>query len=59
MKVRTPYWGDITSTDLSIPCNEISAHLDELPDDKDTKVVLYCSGDAMSTIATDGLVWLG
>ncbi|WP_445735624.1 rhodanese-like domain-containing protein [Mariniflexile sp.] len=41
VNVHIPYAGEIPQTDLFIPYNEISGHLNELPA-KDKKIVLYC-----------------
>ena len=59
VNVHIPFEGDIPDTDLSIPYNEISQHLDQLPADKGAKIVLYCRSDRMSRIAAEELVGLG
>jgi rhodanese-related sulfurtransferase len=59
VNVHIPFEGDIPNTDLSIPYNEIEAHLDELPAEKNAKIVLYCRSDRMSNIAAEKLVSLG
>jgi rhodanese-related sulfurtransferase len=59
VNVHIPFEGDIPNTDLSIPYNEITQHLDQLPADKDAKIVLYCRSDRMSMIAAEELVRQG
>ena len=50
INVHIPYAGDLPETDLSIPYNEISERLDELPA-KNEPIVLYCRSGSMSTTA--------
>jgi rhodanese-related sulfurtransferase len=59
INTHIPFEGDISGTDLSIPYDEIDQHLNELPGDKGTAIVLYCRSDRMSTIASETLVGLG
>ena len=59
INVHIPYEGEIQDTDLFIPYNEIEQHLDELPADKDARIVLYCRSGSMSAQAAETLVNLG
>jgi rhodanese-related sulfurtransferase len=59
VNTHIPFAGDIAGTDVSIPFNEITDHLDELPQDKDAPVVLYCRSGPMSVRAAAALVGVG
>ena len=59
VNVHTPFEGNLSKTDLSIPYDEIGQNLNKLPEDKNAKIVLFCRSGHMSDIAAKELVKLG
>ena len=57
--VHISYAGEIPEKDLLIPFNDIKQHKNELPDDKNTKIVVYCMSGPMGYIAAEKLVSMG
>ncbi|MCG2787785.1 MAG: rhodanese-like domain-containing protein [Anaerolineae bacterium] len=54
VNVHIPWQGDISQTDLRLPYDEIEQNLNQLPPEKDAKILVYCltSGMAKKAVAT-------
>ena len=59
INVHIPYQGEIPETDQLIPFNSISQDLSKLPQDMDSKIVVYCMTGPMGHIASEKLVSMG
>ena len=56
INVHIPYRGEIADTDLLLPFHAIDQYKETLPDDKNTKIVVYCMSGPMGFIAAEKLV---
>jgi rhodanese-related sulfurtransferase len=59
INVHVPYAGEIPGTDILIPFNAIGQHSNKLPEDKDTKIVVYCVTGPMGYVAAEKLANIG
>jgi len=59
INVHIPYEGEIAQTDLLIPFNQIDRYQNRLPEDKNSKIVVYCLMGPMGSIAAGKLARMG
>jgi rhodanese-related sulfurtransferase len=59
INVHIPYQGEIAKTDLLIPFNALDQFKNELPTNKDAKIVVYCMSGPMGDIAAEKLLDMG
>ena len=59
VNTHIPYEGEIAGTDAFIPYDDLEQYADQLPADKDARIVLYCRSGRMSQIAAAALVQQG
>ena len=59
INVHVPYAGEIPGTDILIPFNAIGQYSNKLPEDKDTKIVVYCVTGPMGYVAAEKLANIG
>jgi rhodanese-related sulfurtransferase len=59
INTHIPYEGEIPGTDLLIPFNEIEQNQTKLPEDRTTRIVVYCKAGPMGDIAAGKLVQMG
>jgi rhodanese-related sulfurtransferase len=59
INTHIPYEGEIEQTDLFLPYDQAAQQLDQLPADKDAKIVVYCRSDRMSRISVEEWVKAG
>ena len=56
INVHIPWQGDIPQSDLRLAFDQIEQNLDQLPQDKDTKILVYCLTSGMAKKAVTTLV---
>ena len=59
INVHIPYAGEIEQTDLFLPYDQAAQQIDQLPADKNAKIVVYCRSDRMSRISVEAWVKAG
>jgi len=59
INTHIPFEGNIPTTDLFIPHNNVVQNLSLLPEDKDAELIIYCMSNRMAYYAADALVQAG
>ncbi len=59
INVHIPWQGDIPQTDSRLAYDQISENQDQLPAEKDAKVLVYCLTSGMAKKAAESLIRLG
>ena len=59
INVHIPYRGEIAETDLLLPFHAIDQQKEKLPNDLNTKIVVYCMSGSMGYVAAEKLVAMG
>jgi rhodanese-related sulfurtransferase len=59
INVHVPYYGEISQTDLLVPFNAIEQYKNDLPREKNAKIVVYCMMGPMGDIAAEKLASMG
>jgi rhodanese-related sulfurtransferase len=59
INVHIPYAGEIEQTDLFLPYDQAAQQVNQLPVDKNAKIVVYCRSDRMSRISVEAWVKAG
>lgn len=53
INTHMPYEGEIEQTDIFLPYDQAAQQLDQLPADRNAKIVVYCRSDRMSRISVE------
>jgi rhodanese-related sulfurtransferase len=59
VNVHIPWQGDIPQTDLRLAYDQIEQNPDQLPADKDARILVYCLTSGPAKVAVQSLVDLG
>ena len=59
VNVHIPWQGNIPNTDLQLSYDRINDNLDQLPTNKEAKILVYCLTSGMAKIAVQFLIDLG